>query len=179
MYCKQITWAILDGSRQYFNTTLTREDFREYEKSGDMDDIEFPTSILTALCLDLHQLKCLDRKDFPERWKEYKKEKPSEQNRRNGREYGWSQRGRYQERPQTPCPWTGHVGENDRPAPREWGRDNAGGKFDHTIKWTENTHPQIKTMMEPYRKNSDEYRWETSSRQITCRCTTWQNPRNG
>ena len=45
-------------------------------------------------------------------------------------------------------------GGNDRPAPREWGQDNtrenSGGKFDHKVKWAENTHPQIKITMEAY-----------------------------
>ena len=46
MYCKQITWAILDDSRQYFNTILTMDDFLEYQRTGDVEDIEFPTSCL-------------------------------------------------------------------------------------------------------------------------------------
>ena len=63
IYCKQITWGVLDDSHQCFSRILTNEDFGDFHKTG---KINFSQSMLPTLCQDLYQLMDLDHRDFPD-----------------------------------------------------------------------------------------------------------------
>ena len=60
--CRQITWAILNDSRQYFFKTLTVDDF----SSG---HVRWPTSLLMQIVgADVHACREICMGNFPEKW---------------------------------------------------------------------------------------------------------------
>jgi hypothetical protein len=61
MYVRHVTWAILDDSRQFFSTYLTKSKFELKE--------DLPFTALSVLSKQICVLQSIERSDFPAKWK--------------------------------------------------------------------------------------------------------------
>ena len=121
LYCKEITFAIIDDSRRFFSTSITTEKFNAgiYHNT-----LTFPTSMLQLVAQDVTRLKPVQTRDFPTQWKDIVQDK----NKRS-----WNQ-----------DPPDGRNTPSGRGNPK-------GVLVGPHRGWITTGHPKIMKMMEPYR----------------------------